>query len=162
MNQPRDDGSVRPPVPSDPPPHGGPAPWQQPGWRPWPVVPAPGWARLVVDCSYNALFLLPTGLTIMVDGQRRASSWGRTVVDLPPGPHHLHVHAQVLGRVGKVDTELSLAPGEIVHLYYRAPLNIFSPGRLGPTPQRAAGAVLAALILAVLVVGGVLVIALVS
>jgi len=133
-------------------PYGPPWPAGLP-WRGGPVPPPPpGWARLVLHSSYNAVFVLPFGLTVMVDGQLRRSSWGLTVIDLPPGPHHLHVYTQSLRRMGKVDAELSLAPGQLLPLYYRSSLNAFGPGRLGHTPQRSPGVVVAVLVWTVLLV----------
>jgi hypothetical protein len=159
--------------PHHPAPFPGPSPTGYPpqaGWGPFgpggrsTAAPPPGWARLVVDCSYNAMgFLLAaTGPSVVVDGQHRGSTWGPTVVDLPPGPHHLHVHTRYLGQTGRADLALSLAPGQIAHLYYRAPHTVLSRGRLGPTPQHTGGAVMAVGILAsaILVVLLVVVIAL--
>ncbi len=106
-----------------------------------PAVPPPGWGRLIVECSYTpmAFLLAATGPSVIVDGQHRGSAWGRTVVDLPAGNHHLHVHTRYMGQIGKADAGVHLAPGQLVHLYYRSPLTVFSKGRLGPTPQRSAG-----------------------
>jgi hypothetical protein len=101
----------------------------------------PGMGRLVVDCSYTplAFLLAASGPAVVVDGQQRGFQWGQTVVDLPPGQHHLHVHTRYMSQIGKADTTVSVGPGQVVQLYYRAPLTVFSAGALGPTPQSSPG-----------------------
>ena len=127
----------------------GPYPRWQPA-PPFPPFPPLGWARLVVDCSYNPLgvVMAAAGPSVYVDGAYRGWTWGATVVDLPAGQHHLHVHTRYLGQIGKADLVVSMAPGQVTHLYYRAPATVFSKGRLAPVPHRSGGARLAIGILA--------------
>lgn len=156
--------------PYPPPPHGQFVPLPTQPWHghltPVPAMPPPGWGRLVVECSYHPMAMLfaATGPNVVVDGVHRGSTWGSTVLDLPAGQHHLHVHTRYLGQFGRADAPLVVAPGQLVHLYYRAPLTIFQRGRLGPTEQRSAGVGMLVAILgsAVLVVLLVLLIALVG
>ncbi|HEY0641459.1 MAG TPA: hypothetical protein VGD67_27840 [Pseudonocardiaceae bacterium] len=103
--------------------------------------PQPGWGRIVVDCSYTSLsFLLAaTGPTVMVDGQPRGWQWGATVIDVPAGTHHVHAHTRYMGQIGKADASVPVGPGQLVTMYYRAPLTVFSKGRFTGAPQSAPG-----------------------
>jgi hypothetical protein len=91
---------------------------------------------------------------IVVDGQEVPDSgWGRTVIPLPPGHHEVHVHTPYLlpRRVGLADCTVAVQPNEWVELEYKAPVWNFSPGALGPPPQKYNGMIVAAVV-AVLVV----------
>ncbi|MFW0783631.1 hypothetical protein AAFP35_03845 [Gordonia sp. CPCC 206044] len=65
------------------------------------------------------------------------SPWGRTVIPLPPGQHHVHVHVPYLlpSRLGPADTVIPVHPNQVTETEYKAPLWAFSPGSLGMGPQ---------------------------
>ncbi len=91
---------------------------------------------------------------IEVDGQEVPDSgWGRTVIPVPPGHHQVHVHTPYFlpRRVGRADYTVAVQPNEWVELEYKTPVWHFSPGALGPSPQKYNGMFLAAVV-AVLVV----------
>lgn len=129
-------GSYPPPPAPPAPPQGGyppPGPYPQPGPQPF---PPPGLGRLVVNCSHFALSwqLAMTGPSVNVDNSEVGRSWGSTTVDLPPGTHRLHVHTRYLGQRGKAGLDVALAPGQVVTVYYDAPVSAFSKGTLSLTP----------------------------
>jgi hypothetical protein len=67
--------------------------------------------------------------------------WGRTVVPVPPGQHHVHVHVPYLlpSRIGTAETVVGVHPGQVLELEYRAPAIAFLDGAIGPAPQKHRG-----------------------
>lgn len=75
---------------------------------------------------------------IEIDGHQYPNAvWGVNNIPLPPGQHHVHVHAPYLipTRVGPVDTTINVVPNQVVQLEYKLPVFIFSKGAIGPAPQ---------------------------
>lgn len=75
---------------------------------------------------------------IEIDGHQYPNAvWGGNNIPLPPGQHHVHVHAPYLipTRVGPVDTTINVVPNQVVQLEYKLPVFIFSKGAIGPAPQ---------------------------
>lgn len=74
---------------------------------------------------------------IAVNGQPVAAGWGRTVIPVPAGQYHLHVHVPYLlpSRIGVADLVVAVQPGQTLELEYRAPVVAFSGGSLGTAPQ---------------------------
>lgn len=113
--------------------------------------PAPGMARVLIDCSYHwmswALMLFKPQVTI--NGQPGPIlSWGKTPIDLPPGQHQIKVHTNYLWQVGHATAVVPLNAGQQVDVYYKAPVIIFTDGAIGPVPQKPPGAGLAVGIMA--------------
>lgn len=119
-------------------------PWgaPQPGAHP-PPGPPQGGGAVAVTLKYNRLaFLL--GLfkpVVQLNGHQVGNAWGRTVVPVPAGQHHLHVHVPYLlpPRVGVADLGVTVHPGQTVELEYRAPMVAFMRGALGAPPQKYPG-----------------------
>ncbi|GAA3334885.1 hypothetical protein GCM10020358_01000 [Amorphoplanes nipponensis] len=120
----------------------------QPSWNatppPPPPVPGhPGPTAIAVTTRYSWLtFLL--GLFkpyLAVNGQPVPARWGRTVVPVPPGQHHVHVHVPYLlpSRIGTADTVVPVHPGQVVEVEYRAPAIALLDGAIGPAPQKHRG-----------------------
>ncbi|MBC6466957.1 hypothetical protein HKK74_15815 [Actinomadura alba] len=74
---------------------------------------------------------------IAINGHLFPGQWGRNVIPMPAGQHHVHVHVPYLipSRIGPADLQVPLQQGQSVELEYRAPLFAFSPGAMGPGPQ---------------------------
>lgn len=127
--------------------------------QPWNPVPAPGGnSAIAVTAMYSWLafvyaFLRPT---LVINGHPVQTGWGRTVVPMPPGQHHVHIHVPCPfpSRIGVADTVVPVHPDQVVELEYRAPAIGWLPGSLGPAPQQyrgmAAGIALLALPLVML------------
>ncbi|MEV6599685.1 hypothetical protein AB0M36_22925 [Actinoplanes sp. NPDC051346] len=118
--------------------------YEQPPWGPQQPAypPHPGGAVAVTLKHHPIAFLL--GLfkpVVEINGHRVTDAWGRTVVPLPPGQHHVHVHVPYLlpTRIGVADLGVTVHPGQTVELDYRAPMIAFIPGALGPPPQKYPG-----------------------
>ena len=78
---------------------------------------------------------------LTVDGRPVPARWGRTVVPVPPGQHHVQVHVPYLlpPRVGTAHTVVPVYPGQVVEVEYRAPAFAFLDGAIGPAPQKHRG-----------------------
>ncbi len=126
---------------------------QQPGGYP-PVGPPPsGGGAIAVTLKYNPLaFIL--GLfkpKVLINGQEAATGWGRTVLPVPPGQYHLHVHVPYFlpPQVGPADLGVNVYPGQTVELEYRAPMINFMKGALGTAPQKYPGMIASIIMLAI-------------
>ncbi|MFI5932274.1 hypothetical protein [Actinoplanes sp. NPDC051494] len=99
---------------------------------------------------------------VTLNGHPVANAWGRTVIPVPPGQHHLHVHVPYLlpPRIGSADLPVPVQPGQTVELEYRAPMVAFMGGALGAPPQKYPGMIVTiilsvvALLLILCVCGG--------
>ncbi len=80
---------------------------------------------------------------IVVDGYETPSSgWGRTLVPVQPGQHHVHVHIPcwLPPRIGPADAVVVDAyPGAVTEIDYKAPVWAYSSGSLGSPPQGDSG-----------------------
>lgn len=74
---------------------------------------------------------------LTVNGHRVKAGWGRTVIPMPPGQHHLHVHVPYLipPRIGPAETVVPVHAGQLVEVEYRAPVIAWLGGTIGPPPQ---------------------------
>lgn len=80
---------------------------------------------------------------VVIDGVEQRLPWGRHVIPVQPGQHHLHVHVPYFlpKQFGKADLPLVLGPGQMAEVEYRTPLYVFQRGALGPAPQKYPGMV---------------------
>lgn len=122
----------------------GPYPPQHPQQPPYPQQPPPGPAgqpAIAVTTKFMWLswfffFIKPK---IFLNGHEVPAVWGRNVVPVQPGQHHLHVYVPYFlpPKVGPAELPVPVHPGQPpVELEYRAPLWAFSKGSLGPPPQK--------------------------
>ncbi len=76
---------------------------------------------------------------VLIDGHELArSGWGRRVISVPPGQHHVGAYTPYLlpSRMGPADTVVTVEPGQLLELEYRAPVFVFARGALGAPPQK--------------------------
>jgi len=127
-------------------------PPQQPPHQPPP--PPGGETAIAVTTKFFPLawFFFFVKPKIFLNGQQVASTWGRTVIPVPPGQHQLNLHVPYFlpSEVGPAAMTVAVAPGQTVELEYRAPVWAFSPGSLGAPPQQYNGMVPMLVIFAVL------------
>jgi|KBSSwiStaDraftv2_1062776.scaffolds.fasta_scaffold384114_1 hypothetical protein len=99
--------------------------------------------------AFMLMFFKPV---VTVNGQPYQVPWSkRTVIPLPPGQYHLHVHVPYLipTQVGKADLPINVGGGRPIELEYKAPLWAFSPGSLGSPPQKYNGVLATVLIMVI-------------
>jgi hypothetical protein len=99
--------------------------------------------------AFMLMFFKPV---VTVNGQPYQVPWNRrTVIPLPPGQYHVHVHTPYLipTQVGKADVPVNVGGGHPIELEYRAPLWAFSPGSLGSPPQKYNGVLATVLIMVI-------------
>jgi hypothetical protein len=78
---------------------------------------------------------------IFLNGHEVAAVWGRNVIPVQPGQHHLHVYVPYFlpPKVGPADLAVPVHPGQTVELEYATPMWVFSSGSLGAPPQKYKG-----------------------
>jgi hypothetical protein len=101
--------------------------------------------------SFLLLFFKPK---VIINGMEIPGSWGRSMIPLPPGQHHLHIHVPYFlpSRIGPADVQVPVHPGQTVEVEYRAPVWAFSAGSMGAPPQKYNGMPILYALLAVSVV----------
>lgn len=130
------------------PPHAAMQPVQQPG------MPAPmGTLRFTQAGSFwTNSFVAPT---VLLDGYRLpvTSATGSFDFPVPAGGHRLHAHNQWMTTYGNADIDFVVQPGQVVEVFYAAPMNQFiKQGNIGFTPQKKGGAAFLIAMLAVVAV----------
>ncbi|MFD1936168.1 hypothetical protein ACFSKW_32325 [Nonomuraea mangrovi] len=112
--------------------------------------------HLVLDLKYHwAVFGLAIFKPVVtLNGYPVPVAWGRNVIPVAPGAHHLHVHIPGIlpPQVGKADLQVWVAQGQSLPVEYRAPVWSFSPGALGRAPQPWNGLVYQLMLLGALLV----------
>ena len=72
---------------------------------------------------------------VTIDGNATKSTWRNpNFFATAPGQHQVQVHFPYLffREAGKAVTTVSIAPGQVVKLAYKAPWAVFLPGKLTP------------------------------
>jgi len=71
-------------------------------------------------------------LKVEVDGQAESGSWGTRFIAVPPGQHQVSVYFPYLfrPRCCEGSASVSVSAGQVTRVDYRAPMTIFSPGKL--------------------------------
>ena len=105
--------------------------------------PQPPWTAIAVTTRYSWLTFVFALFKpyLAINGHPVRAGWGRTVVPVPPGQHHVHVHVPYLlpPRVGTAETVVPVHPGQVVEVEYRAPAIGWLDGSIGPAPQKHRG-----------------------
>lgn len=139
-----------PPGPYGAPPQGNPG-WQ--GQPPAPLPP-PGFIDLTIQGSVMTSNMLTP--SVVIDGRYVPAHYGRNVIPVVPGRHHVHLYGEWMRRYGQADLEVDVQQGAYVPVFYRAPLHQFTTGNIGHEPQPVKGwwviALLIVIVLAVIAV----------
>jgi len=125
-----------------------------------PAPPAQGTIRLTIQGSVmTANAITPR---VRINGYPVPSRYG--VQDLPvyAGPNHIDIDAQWMRTYGQAGIDTTVAPGQVVEVWYASPLHQFARGNIGfsKQPRPAMGCIWAmlavfALFVAVIVLGAV-------
>ncbi|MGH3389635.1 MAG: hypothetical protein ACRDOO_12245 [Actinomadura sp.] len=110
------------------------------GQQPYQQGPPPGQAQFVLDLKYFplAFIFMLIKPKIVINGHEVPAQWGRNVIPVPPGHHHVHVHVPYFlpSQVGPADVQVPLQQGQTAELEYRAPVFAFARGAMGYGPQQ--------------------------
>ncbi|MGN0063700.1 MAG: hypothetical protein ACI379_05615 [Nocardioides sp.] len=145
-------GPYGPPPPqfASTPPQGGPG-WQ--GQPPAPLPP-PGFIDLTIQGSVLTSNMLTPN--VVIDGRHVPAQYGRNVIPVVPGRHHIHLYGEWMRRYGQADLQVDVQQGAYVPVFYRAPLHQFTTGNIGHEPQPVKGwwvlVLLLVILLAIIVV----------
>jgi hypothetical protein len=76
------------------------------------------------------LYLVP--LKVEVDGRAESGSWGARFITAAPGQHQVSVYFPYLfrPRCCEGSASVTVSPGQVSKVDYRAPMLMFSPGKL--------------------------------
>lgn len=78
-----------------------------------------------------AFLLYLTKFVVEVDGTEHAGPWGQRAVAVAPGQHTVRMWFRYLGRpCGKAEVSVNAATGTTTSISYRAPMVVFSPGKV--------------------------------
>lgn len=99
----------------------------------------PAFLDLTVQGSRWTSNLVPP--VVRINGHPLVPAYGTRRIPVPPGPVHIEAHAQWLRRYGQADLTLTLAPDEVVPVFYAPPWHQFTRGSLGHSRQRRRGLV---------------------
>jgi hypothetical protein len=106
-------------------------------------MPPPGGAAVAIVARYSwtAFALGLCRPRAAINGQPVPVGWGRTVIFVQPGTHHVQVYVPYLvpRRVGVAETMVPAYPGQVVEVEYRAPAFGWLGGAIGPAPQKFPG-----------------------
>ena len=94
---------------------------------------ASGEASIVVDAGHTPLsfILYLTKVTVAIDGAAETGAWGSRARTVPAGSRTVRVSFRYLGRdCGVAEQVVDVAPQTTATLRYRAPLVVFSPGKM--------------------------------
>ncbi|WP_162259373.1 hypothetical protein [Phycicoccus sp. Soil803] len=98
-----------------------------------PSQPAVGTIRLTIQGSiWTANAITPR---VRINGYPVPSRYG--VQDLPvyAGPNHLDIDTQWMRTYGQAGIDTSVAPGQVVEVWYASPVHQFARGNIGFTKQ---------------------------
>ncbi|MGH8793902.1 MAG: hypothetical protein ACRDXX_14815 [Stackebrandtia sp.] len=96
-----------------------------------------GWITVEAKFFILAWILFFIKPKIFVDGQQMPDAkWERNTFSVAPGQHTVHCSTPFLWDWGKADLVVQVGPGQHTALEYRSPVFLFSPGSLGPPPQK--------------------------
>lgn len=130
-------------------------PYQQPHQRPMhhpqyrSVPPHPG-AAIAVTAKFSPFFFPAAFILALMrprmwlDHGPGILPWGRTMIPVPPGRHHLRVFLRypmvapgwLFAEVSVASILLTVYPGQTLEVEYRTSHVLFGAGSLGQPPQR--------------------------
>ncbi len=92
--------------------------------------------------------------TVKVNGQWIHARYGRQDVPVPAGPVRVEAYAQWMRTYGQASLEFTAQPGQVVPVFYAAPMHQFTTGNMGheKQPRKGVGVFIGVLAFAVLLI----------
>ena len=120
-----------------------------------------GTIRLTIQGSVMTSNMLTP--TCRINGHTVPTRYGTQDLTVWAGRNHLDLEAQWMRTYGQAAIDVDVAPGQVVDVYYAAPLHQFTTGNIGLTKQKRPGmgcligiVAVVALFFAVVIAGAVL------
>ena len=100
----------------------------------YPPAPAPtGTIRLTIQGSVLTSNMLCPSATI--NGHPVPTRYGTQDLTVWPGRNHVALQAQWLMTYGQAALDVDVAPGQVIDVFYAAPMHQFTTGSIGLTKQ---------------------------
>jgi hypothetical protein len=96
-----------------------------------------GTIRLTIQGSVMTSNLLTP--TLRINGHPVPTRYGTQDIPVYPGPNHLDMEAQWMRTYGQAAIDTTVAPGQVVEVWYASPLHQFARGNIGFTKQQRPG-----------------------
>lgn len=92
--------------------------------------------------------------TVTVNGHPIRTQYGRQDVPVPAGPVHVEASAQWMRIYGQAALDFTVQPGQVVPVFYAAPMHQFATGSMGHEQQKrkGVGAFIVTLVVVVVVI----------
>lgn len=74
-----------------------------------------------------------------INGHPVSTSYGTQDLTVWAGPNHVALAAQWMRTYGQASLDVNVAPGQVVEVFYAAPLHQFTTGSIGLTKQSRKG-----------------------
>ena len=92
-----------------------------------------GTIRLTIQGSVMTSNMLTP--TLRINGHPVPTRYGTQDIPVYPGPNHLDMEAQWMRTYGQAAIDTTVAPGQVVEVWYASPLHQFTRGNIGFTKQ---------------------------
>ena len=92
-----------------------------------------GTIRLTIQGSVMTSNMLTP--TLRINGHPVPTRYGTQDIPVYPGPNHLDMEAQWMRTYGQAAIDTTVAPGQVVEVWYAAPLHQFTRGNIGFNKQ---------------------------
>ncbi|HPB73012.1 MAG TPA: hypothetical protein PLX71_08535 [Phycicoccus sp.] len=100
-------------------------------------APATGIIRLTIQGSaMTSNMIVPT---CRINGHSVPTRYGVQDLTVWPGPNHIELQAQWMRTYGQAALDVTVDPGQVVPVFYAAPLHQFTTGNIGFTKQKRGG-----------------------
>lgn len=77
--------------------------------------------------------------SVTVNGYPVPTRYGRQDIPVHPGPVHIEASAQWLRTYGQASLDFTVQPGQVVPVFYAAPMHQFTTGSMGHEQQKRKG-----------------------
>ncbi|MGC3955145.1 MAG: hypothetical protein QM804_13025 [Propionicimonas sp.] len=117
-----------------------------------PYQPPTGWVNLTVQGSMMTSSFIPPNA--LVNGYPVKVSYGLNQIPVVAGPVRIELSAQWMRTYGQASIDFQLAPGQVVPVFYAAPMHQFTTGSIGfqPVKRKGVGVFVGLMVAVVLIV----------
>ena len=95
-----------------------------------------GIALTIQGSALTSNMIVPS---VRVNGYPIRTQYGRQDIPVPAGPVRVEVSAQWMRTYGQAAMAFTVQPGQLVPVFYAAPMHQFTTGMIGHEPQKRKG-----------------------